>query len=150
MPYAVKHPKYLVGLVLVALLMVFSASPFSAPTPSLGSAMQFSTALQDDATDAPSSHDQEHQAPQKTLGSAIGAPRQNGSWLPEPFSNAEPEYELVFELAAAVTALDYFHHPSTYSHWHDWTRGPPATKHRLSGWKDSNLQYRFISQAQPA
>ncbi|KKD62114.1 hypothetical protein RN22_02000 [Grimontia sp. AD028] len=141
------------GTLLALLLVFFSLPSFAADSVDTNS--DHSNCLvvtqheaQTSAQDALTSLNAEHRAPAKSLTPNLSTLLRNGSWLPERLANTEPEYELVIELANVATLLDYYHYDDTFSHWHDWTRSPPATRHRIAGWKDSNLQYRFISQAQ--
>ena len=89
----------------------------------------------------------EHRAPAKSLSPSLASILRNGSFIPERLHEAEPNYELVFEFsdthAQTLRWSVYF----ALDQWHDWTLHPPATSHRIAGWKESNLLYRFISQA---
>lgn len=143
---AQRHPRIL-GMLLTLLLVFFSV-------PCLAAAIQNSPAnpeILQEITQLPSQdvlipQDGGHQTPITSLTSLTIF--RHGSWLPEKLANAEPEYELVIELASTATLLHYHHGNKTLSPGNDWTRSPPVTRHRIAGWKDSNLQYRFISQAQ--
>lgn len=143
---AQRHPRIL-GMLLTLLLVFFSV-------PSLAGATQNPPVMPEPFQEItkPASQDvlipknDGHQTPITTLTSLTIL--RHGSWLPEKLANAEPEYELVIELASTATLLHYHHDNETLSPGNDWTRSPPVTRHRIAGWKDSNLQYRFISQAQ--
>ncbi|MBE1274675.1 hypothetical protein [Enterovibrio baiacu] len=106
---------------------------------------------QQDATTSQNDAHLEHRAPAKSIAPGLSSILRNGSFLPERLHNTEPNYELVFDFepSSIPSRLQYVHVQSR--HWHDWTlRGPPSSLHRISGWKESNLLYRFISQADTA
>lgn len=143
---AQRYPRIL-GIMLTLLLVFFSM-------PSLAGAIQnqpVNTQLFQEITKSASQDvlilkNDGHQTPIKSLTSLIIL--RHGSWLPEELAIAEPEYEFVIELASTATLLHYHHSNDALSPGYDWTRSPPVKRHRIAGWKDSNLQYRFISQAQ--
>lgn len=90
----------------------------------------------------------EHRAPVTSLSPDLASLLRSGSWLPEKLGNSEPEYELVIEFTDKHCHKRYARTAALFSYWKDWTRSPPNTTHRIGGWKDSNLLYRYISQAQ--
>lgn len=143
---AQRHPRIL-GILLTLLLVFFSV-------PSIAGAVKnppvkpelFQEITKSASKDVLIPKNDGHQTPITSLTSLTIL--RHGSWLPEKLANAEPEYELVIELANTATLFNYHHSNDTLSPRSDWTRSPPVTRHRIAGWKDSNLQYRFISQAQ--
>ena len=148
----------MLSVMLSLLLACFSAnaalsasiSDVTAPitTPRLSQPIQV-TIDHDSATDVVPSHQVhlEQRAPLKSLSPNLASILRNGSFIPERLQEAEPNYELVFEFIdadAQTLRWRVYYAPSS---WHDWTLNPPSTSHRISGWKESNLLYRFISQA---
>ena len=89
----------------------------------------------------------EQRAPAKSLSPSLASILRNGSFIPERLHEAEPNYELVFEFSDSHAQTLRWSVYFALDEWHDWTLNPPATSHRIAGWKESNLLYRFISQA---
>lgn len=91
--------------------------------------------------------DVEQRAPAKSLAPSLASILRNGSFVPERLHEAEPTYELVFDFSQSVTSSLVWRVYLALDHWHDWTLNPPSTLHRIAGWKESNIIYRFIAQA---
>ena len=91
--------------------------------------------------------DVEQRAPVKSLAPNLASILRSGSFIPERLHEAEPTYELVFDFTQSLTSALVWRVYLALDHWHDWTLNPPATMHRIAGWKESNIIYRFISQA---
>ncbi|MDA0149888.1 hypothetical protein [Vibrio sp. LaRot3] len=89
----------------------------------------------------------EKRIPAKSLTPTLSTVLRNGSFAYERLNEAEPSYELVFDLDEVIDQVLVWRVYLALNHWHDWTLTPPTTLHRVSGWKESNILYRFISQA---
>jgi len=146
----------------------FSAQPTSAPTLSLPTALNTSTSDNHQLSDLSSIHpavhsatskhvhqtdtqskkvEAEQRAPAKSIIPTLSSVLRNGSFAYERLNESEPSYELVFDLDEVIEQVIVWRVYLALDHWHDWTLTPPATLHRVSGWKESNILYRFISQA---
>lgn len=89
----------------------------------------------------------EQREPAKSLSPSLASILRNGSFTPERLHEAEPTYELVFDFADTTPNTLVWRVFLTLDAWFDWTLHPPSTMHRIAGWKESNILYRFISQA---
>ncbi|WP_245621577.1 hypothetical protein [Enterovibrio calviensis] len=89
----------------------------------------------------------EHRAPAKSIAPDLASTLRNGSFLPERLHNAEPNYELVFDFEPSSIPSRLHHVYVSSRYWHDWTLRALPSSHRISGWKESNLLYRFASQS---
>lgn len=89
----------------------------------------------------------EQRAPAKSLSPSLASILRNGSFIPERLHEAEPTYELVFDFTDSTASTLVWRVYLTLDNWYDWTLHPPSTMHRIAGWKESNILYRFISQA---
>ncbi|MDD1792498.1 hypothetical protein LRP50_05070 [Enterovibrio sp. ZSDZ42] len=144
----------LLGVLLSLLLVCFSAGA-STPFEQQTAAADFSIVVlspatyhQQDSSDSQNDVHPEHRAPAKSIAPDLASTLRNGSFLPERLHNSEPNYELVFDFEPSSIPSRLQHVHVSSRHWHDWTlKGPPSSLHRISGWKESNLLYRFISQA---
>ncbi|KXF81267.1 hypothetical protein ATN88_00500 [Enterovibrio coralii] len=137
------------GVMLSILLVFLSAfAPVSGYSQPLHSTSVTHLTQANDADTSENSVSDAQSAPVKSLAPSLSSIVRAGSYMPEHANGAEPEFELVTELKTHSSRNPYLHVQILFSHWQDWTLRPPSTSHRLSGWKDSNLLYRFISQSQ--
>ncbi|MGF1909309.1 hypothetical protein L4C38_07705 [Vibrio kasasachensis] len=89
----------------------------------------------------------EQRAPAKSLSPNLASILRNGSFIPERMYESEPTYELVFDFTDTYSNTLVWRVYLALDNWYDWTLHPPSTMHRIAGWKESNILYRFISQA---
>ncbi|MDD1783311.1 hypothetical protein LRP49_19255 [Enterovibrio sp. ZSDZ35] len=140
--------KGVMGVMLSILLVFLSAfAPVSGYSQPLHSASVSHLTQAKEADASGNSVSDAQSAPVKSLAPSLSSIVRAGSYMPEHSNGAEPEFELVTELNTHSARNPFLQVHDLFSHWHDWTLRPPSTAHRLSGWKDSNLLYRFISQS---
>jgi len=89
----------------------------------------------------------EQRSPVKSLSPNLASILRNGSFIPERMYESEPTYELIVDFAEVHANTLVWRVYLTLDNWYDWTLHPPSTMHRIAGWKESNILYRFISQA---
>ncbi|MBA5761057.1 hypothetical protein H2O73_01780 [Vibrio sp. 404] len=102
---------------------------------------------QKESSDAARQIEVEQRSPAKSLSPNLTSILRNGSFIPERMYESEPTYELVVDFAEVHANTLVWRVYLTLDNWYDWTLHPPSTMHRIAGWKESNILYRFISQA---